>query len=62
MQTLSEDGEDSSDRGGTTSDTSTKVSLSQLLDNVVVLEEMIKEVAAIIQARVSLGIDDVRYV
>ncbi|KIK38676.1 hypothetical protein CY34DRAFT_376614 [Suillus luteus UH-Slu-Lm8-n1] len=40
----------------------TQVTLSQLLDNVVVLEECIKELVAIIHARRSLGIDLVRYV
>ncbi|KAG1731891.1 Retinoic acid induced 16-like protein-domain-containing protein [Suillus lakei] len=40
----------------------TRVTLSQLLDNVVVLEECIKELVAIIHARRSLGIDLVRYV
>jgi len=39
-----------------------KVSLSQLLDNVVILEEAVKELAAIVRVRVSLGIDDVRYI
>jgi len=39
-----------------------KVSLSHLLDNVVILEEAVKELAAIIRVRVSLGIDDVRYI
>jgi hypothetical protein len=39
----------------------TRVTLSRLLDNVVVLEESIKELAAIVQARRSLGIDSVRY-
>ncbi|KAI0306589.1 Retinoic acid induced 16-like protein-domain-containing protein [Multifurca ochricompacta] len=38
------------------------VTLSRLLDNIVILEESIKEMAAIIQARRSLGIDGVRYV
>ncbi|KAJ7219259.1 Retinoic acid induced 16-like protein-domain-containing protein [Mycena pura] len=37
------------------------VTLSQLLDNVVILEESIKELFAIIHARRSLGIDSVRY-
>ncbi|GLB34967.1 putative retinoic acid induced 16-like protein [Lyophyllum shimeji] len=37
------------------------VTLSQLLDNVVILEESIKELVAIIHARRSLGIDSVRY-
>ncbi|KAJ1308973.1 hypothetical protein OPQ81_004656 [Rhizoctonia solani] len=37
-----------------------RVTLSQLLDNTVILEEFIKEVAGIIQARRSLGIDGVR--
>ncbi|KIJ69451.1 hypothetical protein HYDPIDRAFT_79689 [Hydnomerulius pinastri MD-312] len=39
-----------------------RVTLSHLLDNVVILEECIKELVAIIQARRSLGIDSVRYV
>ncbi len=38
-----------------------RVTLSQLLDNVVILEESIKELSAIIQARRSLGIDAIRY-
>lgn len=38
------------------------ITLSHLLDNVVVLEECIKELVAIIQARRSLGIDSLRYV
>jgi hypothetical protein len=37
------------------------VTLSRLLDNIVILEESIKEMAAIIQARRALGIDAVRY-
>lgn len=37
------------------------VTLSHLLDNVVILEESIKELAAIIHARRSMGIDSVRY-
>ncbi|KAK7446373.1 hypothetical protein VKT23_004226 [Stygiomarasmius scandens] len=40
---------------------STSVTLSRLLDNVVILEESIKELVAIIHARRSLGIDSVRY-
>ncbi|OBZ75391.1 hypothetical protein A0H81_04375 [Grifola frondosa] len=39
----------------------TNVTLSRLLDNVVILEESIKELVAIIHARRSLGIDSVRY-
>ncbi|KAH7107833.1 Retinoic acid induced 16-like protein-domain-containing protein [Auriculariales sp. MPI-PUGE-AT-0066] len=39
-----------------------KVTLSQLLDNVVILEESIKELTAIIHARRTLGIDGVRFV
>ncbi|KAF9505986.1 hypothetical protein BS47DRAFT_1305859 [Hydnum rufescens UP504] len=39
-----------------------RVSLSQLLDNVVILEESIKELAAILQVRRSLGIDAIRYI
>ncbi|EJD05802.1 uncharacterized protein FOMMEDRAFT_119098 [Fomitiporia mediterranea MF3/22] len=40
---------------------SKRVTLSQLLDNVVILEESIKELTAIIHARRSLGIDYLRY-
>ncbi|EKM55436.1 uncharacterized protein PHACADRAFT_143766 [Phanerochaete carnosa HHB-10118-sp] len=39
----------------------TQVTLSQLLDNVVILEECMKELVAIIHARRSLGIDSIRY-
>lgn len=38
-----------------------KITLSQLLDNVVILEEFMKELSAIVQVRRSLGIDAVRY-
>jgi len=38
-----------------------RVSLSQLLDNVVILEEAMKELAAILQVRRSLGVDAIRY-
>ncbi|TFK76458.1 hypothetical protein BDN72DRAFT_867415 [Pluteus cervinus] len=38
-----------------------QITLSRLLDNVVILEEGIKELVAIIHARRSLGIDSVRY-
>ncbi|KAH9966654.1 Retinoic acid induced 16-like protein-domain-containing protein [Russula dissimulans] len=38
------------------------VTLSRLLDNIVILEESIKEMAAIIHARRALGIDAVRYI
>jgi Retinoic acid induced 16-like protein/Family of unknown function (DUF5917) len=38
------------------------VTLSRLLDNIVILEESIKEMAAIIQARRALGIDAVRFI
>ena len=38
------------------------VTLSRLLDNIVILEESIKEMAAIMQARRVLGIDAVRYI
>ncbi|KZT26211.1 hypothetical protein NEOLEDRAFT_1155737 [Neolentinus lepideus HHB14362 ss-1] len=48
------------DKGAETPRTTT-ITLSQLLDNVVILEESIKELAAIIHARRSLGIDAVRY-
>ncbi|KAG5642187.1 hypothetical protein DXG03_003425 [Asterophora parasitica] len=41
--------------------TTETVTLSHLLDNVVILEESIKELVAIIHARRSLGIDSVRY-
>ena len=37
------------------------ITLSLLLDNVVILEESIKELAAIVHARRSLGIDSIRY-
>lgn len=40
---------------------STEISLSMLLNNVVILEETIKELVAIIQVRRSLGIDRIRY-
>ena len=46
----------------TQSEKTRTVTLSQLLDNVVILEESIKELVAIIHARRSLGIDSVRYV
>ncbi|KAF8447974.1 Retinoic acid induced 16-like protein-domain-containing protein [Boletus edulis BED1] len=39
-----------------------QITLSHLLDNVVILEECVKELVAIIQARRSLGIDSLRYV
>jgi hypothetical protein len=38
------------------------VTLSRLLDNIVILEESIKEMASIMQARRALGIDAVRYI
>ncbi|KDQ19869.1 hypothetical protein BOTBODRAFT_125345 [Botryobasidium botryosum FD-172 SS1] len=38
-----------------------RVTLSQLLDNVVILEESIKELAAIAQVRRSMGIDSISY-
>ncbi|OAD03050.1 hypothetical protein MUCCIDRAFT_38872 [Mucor lusitanicus CBS 277.49] len=40
---------------------STEISLSMLLNNVVILEEAIKELVAIMQVRRSLGIDRIRY-
>ncbi|KZV93390.1 hypothetical protein EXIGLDRAFT_613050 [Exidia glandulosa HHB12029] len=40
----------------------TRITLSQLLDNVVILEESIKELTAILHARRTLGIDAVRFV
>ncbi|KAH7916072.1 Retinoic acid induced 16-like protein-domain-containing protein [Hygrophoropsis aurantiaca] len=61
-------GEDKSDNRGATQaeehndgEAATHVTLSHLLDNVVILEECIKELVAIIHARRSLGIDSVRY-
>ncbi|KAG9105045.1 hypothetical protein FRC06_000018 [Ceratobasidium sp. 370] len=42
-------------------DAARRVTLSQLLDNAVILEEFVKELAGIIQARRSLGIDSVRF-
>jgi hypothetical protein len=42
-------------------DKSTEISLSMLLNNVVILEETIKELVAIMQVRRSLGIDKIRY-
>ena len=39
-----------------------QITLSHLLDNVVVLEECIKELVAVVQARRSLGIDSLKYV
>jgi hypothetical protein len=38
------------------------VTLSRLLDNIIILEESIKEMAAIMQARRALGIDAVRFI
>ena len=38
------------------------VTLSRLLDNIVILVECIKEMAAVVQARRALGIDAVRYI
>lgn len=46
---------------GNKAGTTVRVTLSQLLDNVVILEESIKELVAIIHARRSLGIDHLRY-
>ncbi|KAI9020076.1 Retinoic acid induced 16-like protein-domain-containing protein [Phycomyces nitens] len=42
-------------------DKSTEITLAMILNNVVILEEAIKELAAIMQVRRSLGIDAVRY-
>ncbi|KAI8376052.1 Retinoic acid induced 16-like protein-domain-containing protein [Radiomyces spectabilis] len=42
-------------------DKSTEITLSMLLNNVVILEECIKELVAIMQVRRSLGIDEIRY-
>lgn len=41
---------------------STTITLSHLLDNVVILEESIKELVSILHARRSLGIDSIRYI
>lgn len=41
---------------------STTVSLSVMLDNVVILEEAIKEIVAILQVRRALGIDPIQFV
>lgn len=38
------------------------ITLSMLLDNVVILEEAIKELLAIVHARRALGIDSIRYI
>ncbi|KAI7907666.1 Retinoic acid induced 16-like protein-domain-containing protein [Cokeromyces recurvatus] len=43
-------------------DKSTEITLSMLLNNVVILEETIKELVALIQVRRSLGIDKISYV
>ncbi|KAL7324791.1 hypothetical protein PS15p_209931 [Mucor circinelloides] len=43
-------------------DKSTEITLSMLLNNVVILEEAIKELVALMQVRCSLGIDQVAYV
>ncbi|RCH90590.1 hypothetical protein CU098_002398, partial [Rhizopus stolonifer] len=43
-------------------DKSTEITISMLLNNVVILEESIKELVALIQVRRSLGIDQVAYV
>ncbi|KAG0170589.1 hypothetical protein DFQ28_001909 [Apophysomyces sp. BC1034] len=42
-------------------DKSTEITLSMLLNNVVILEEAIKELVAIMQTRRSLGIDEILY-
>jgi len=49
------------DGGSSRAGKAATVTLSQLLDNVVILEESIKELVAIVHARRSLGIDSVRY-
>ncbi|KAF9069645.1 Retinoic acid induced 16-like protein-domain-containing protein [Rhodocollybia butyracea] len=54
--TVQDDSDEDEDEKKTTT-----VTLSRLLDNVVILEESIKELVAIIHARRSLGIDSVRY-
>lgn len=57
---VSQDNSDD-ENGSDLSRKAASVTLSQLLDNVVILEESIKELVAIIHARRSLGIDSVRY-
>ncbi|KAI0748064.1 Retinoic acid induced 16-like protein-domain-containing protein [Daedaleopsis nitida] len=52
---------DTEEEGEEVQSSITHVTLSQLLDNVVILEESIKELVAIIHARRSLGIDSIRY-
>ncbi|KAJ4000800.1 Retinoic acid induced 16-like protein-domain-containing protein [Lentinula boryana] len=53
--------QDDSDEEEESGKAATTVTLSRLLDNVVILEESIKELVTIIHARRSLGIDSVRY-
>ncbi|KAH8923993.1 hypothetical protein BT69DRAFT_1280959 [Atractiella rhizophila] len=53
---------DSSVGHASVSSSSPNVTLSTILDNVVVLEEAIKELVAIIQVRKSLGIDSLRFI
>ncbi|KAI8647836.1 Retinoic acid induced 16-like protein-domain-containing protein [Parasitella parasitica] len=43
-------------------DKSTEITLSMLLNNIVILEETIKELVALMQVRCSLGIDGIAYV
>jgi hypothetical protein len=43
-------------------DKSTEITISMLLNNVVILEESIKELVALMQVRRSLGIDEISYV
>ena len=38
------------------------ITLSMLLDNVVILEEAMKELLAIVHARRALGVDSIRYI
>ncbi|KAH6918596.1 Retinoic acid induced 16-like protein-domain-containing protein [Coprinopsis sp. MPI-PUGE-AT-0042] len=59
---ISETGDDDQERDDEKPSKPATVTLSQLLDNVVILEESIKELVAIIHARRSLGIDALRYV
>ncbi|KAF9564673.1 hypothetical protein CPC08DRAFT_705201 [Agrocybe pediades] len=54
--------DDENDEDGKEVEKPATVTLSQLLDNVVILEESIKEIVAIIHARRSLGIDSLRYI
>jgi hypothetical protein len=43
-------------------DRNTEITISMVLNNVVILEETIKELVALMQVRRSLGIDEIRFV